>query len=99
MDSQWLNSWHQFVAGDLDEEPPGPVSTMDLLDENKVPLKNLRAKIDYRGVSPMCYAVFVELYGKNRSPELCRYEVDIYKPEVPLERVAKIKRPSVVRLF
>jgi hypothetical protein len=97
MDSRWLNSWHEFVAGDIDEEPPGPVSTFDLLDEDKKPLPNLRARIDYRGVSPMAYHVFVEMYGKNRSPELCRYEVDIYKPDIPVEKIAKIKHPCVVR--
>ena len=97
MDTRWLNDWHQFVKGELDEEPPGPVTTKELLDEKNNPLPNLRPKIDYRGVSPMAYACFVELYGKDRSPELLRYKVDIYQREIPLDRQVNIKKPCVVR--
>lgn len=84
------------MKGELDEEPPGPITTKDLLDDNNEPLPKLKPKIDYRGVSPMVYACFVELYGKDRSPELCRYTIDIYQREVPLDRQVTIKKPCVV---
>jgi hypothetical protein len=97
IDCRWLNEWHAFVKGGIDEERPGPLSTRDLLDEKtKLPLPKLKKLIDYRAVTPMAYACFVELYGKDRSPELCRYEIDIYKPEIPLDRIVNIKRTVVV---
>lgn len=55
-----------------DAEPPGKLSTADLLDEKGQPLKGLEATRDYRGVVPIVYFVFRELYGKDNSPELMR---------------------------
>jgi len=76
---------------------PGPLSTRDLLmADGKTPLPDLRAKIDYRGVPSMVYCIFVELYGKDSSPEICRYVVDIYKIPVPEEKLVTIKLTAVV---
>lgn len=85
---------------DKEIEPalPGPISTKDLLSEDgKTPLPNLTAKVDYRGVPSMVYCIFVELYGKDSSPDICRYLVDIYKAPVPDDKLVKIKLNAVVR--
>lgn len=81
VDTRWLDKWMRFVkAGG---EPPGPMSTKELLDQKKRPLKGLEATIDYRGVNPMVYYILQELHGKDRSPEIMRYKVDIYEMDVP----------------
>ena len=86
------------VETDIEPVMPGPISTRDLLSgDGKTPLPNLRAKVDYRGVPSMVYCIFVELYGKDSSPEICRYVVDIYKVPVPEDKLVKIKLNAVVR--
>ena len=81
MDAQWLISWSEFVRSDSCLPPtPGPVSSLKLLKEDGVtPLHGLSARVDYRGVTPLVFYSFCELYGRDRSPEICRFEVDIYK--------------------
>ena len=82
---------------ELEPALPGPISTRDLLSaDGKTPLPNLTAKVDYRGVPSMVYCIFVELYGKDSSPEICRYLVDIYKAPVPEDKLVKIKLNAVV---
>ena len=77
--------------------PPGPVSSARLLDKDvapvsgPVPLPNLKPVVDYRGVPSMVYFAFVELHGKDKSPEIARYAVDIYLPAVPIERLMPIR--------
>eukprot|EP01036_Dinobryon_divergens_P031046 gene31046-40383_t len=83
---------------ELEPALPGPISTTDLLSaDGKTPLPNLTAKVDYRGVPSMVYCIFVELYGKDSSPEICRYLVDIYKAPVPEDKLVKIKLNAVPR--
>lgn len=77
--------------------PPGLLSSRDLLDENNEPLPGLKAKIDYRGVAPMVFYVLCELHGRDSSPELCRYEVDIYARPLPTERIVKIAHQAAVK--
>lgn len=48
MDCRWLNEWAYFVEGNEGSEPPGRITTAELLDENKRPLKDLEPKVDYR---------------------------------------------------
>mmetsp|Transcript_8705 Transcript_8705/g.12969 ORF Transcript_8705/g.12969 Transcript_8705/m.12969 type:complete len:369 (+) Transcript_8705:45-1151(+) len=79
-------------------DPPGPISTKDLLGpDGKTPLPDLKSKIDYRGVLPVVYFIFLELYGKDSSPEICRYLVDIYKAPVPDEKLVHIKLTAMPR--
>lgn len=59
-------------------------------------LPNLRIKIDYRCVSPMVYYIFIELYGRDSSPDICRYTLDIYGSEVPIDRLVSIKLKAVM---
>jgi len=76
---------------------PGPVSSSRLLDLDvaptsaPLPLPGLHAVNDYRGVPSLVYFAFVELHGKDGSPELARYAVDIYMPAVPIERLMPIR--------
>lgn len=82
---------------DTGPDSPGPVSTKDLLGpDGKTPLAGLIAKIDYRGVVPVVYFMFLELYGKDSSPEICRYLVDIYKAPVPDEKLVNIRLTAMV---
>lgn len=106
MDAQWLNAWAAF-ASSVDREgkrkedtelevgegisPPGPVTSKDLLDGEGKPLAGLRSRIDYRGVPPIVFFIFCELYGRDQSPELCRYTVDIYQRALPVERLVDIQ--------
>ena len=96
IDSKWLNAWSSFVNDPDEDEPPGPLSTSQLLDDNKVPLEGLHTPIDYRAVTPMIYHIFLELYGSDGSPELPRYLIDIYKLPVPIDKVTKIKTKALV---
>eukprot|EP01038_Epipyxis_sp_PR26KG_P008633 gene8633-11668_t len=89
MDSCWLNKWSAFVSNPDEDESPGVISSADLL-VNGQPRPGLKPKIDYRGVPPLVYYIFVELYGKDSSPEICRYVIDIYKLPVPIERLVDI---------
>lgn len=91
IDSDWLNAWAAFVNGDETEDPPGPLSTAQLLDSKQNPLPNLQAIRDYRGVPPIVYFIFVELYGKDSSPEIARYVVDIYKVPVSVAKMVNIQ--------
>ncbi len=95
MDSKWLNQWSAFVNKD-DEEPPGVVSSEDLLDVAGEPLQGLKPRIDYRGVTPMVYHILSRLYGRDHSPDLCRYTIDIYEPPVPPDRIVKASYRAVV---
>ncbi len=97
IDANWLNAWSRYVNGDPDEPAPGPLTTKDLLDENGNPLPRLTAKVDYRGVSPLVYYIFVELHGKDTNyPDVCRYTIDIYKPAVPVEKIVNISYRAIV---
>jgi hypothetical protein len=90
IDSFWLHQWSNFVnsSDDDDVDPPGPVSSLGLLDSVGKPLPGLRSGVDYRGVSPITYFIFVDFYGKVPSSiDLCRYIVDIYKPPAPPEKL------------
>jgi hypothetical protein len=97
VDSDWLNAWSAFVNGDENEDPPGPMSTKELVDEHKNPLSDLKPIRDYRGVPPIIYFIFLELYGKDDSPELSRYLIDIYKTSVPIAKMVSIQVTGRVR--
>lgn len=99
IDSDWLNAWAAFVNGDENEDPPGPMSTKQLLDENKNPLPNLQAIRDYRGVSAIVYFIFLELYGKDDSPEIARYVIDIYKVPVSVAKMVNIQVTARVSIW
>jgi hypothetical protein len=97
MDCKWLNRWVEFTTSeDPETEPPGPVSTKGLLDEKNQPLPNLKAKIDYRGVSPLVYFLFLDLYGRDNSPDVCRYKIDIYMLPGPIEQLVDMQRLAKV---
>lgn len=100
MDSEWLNKWSTFVSSESEDIEPGPVTTSGLYDstDGKL-LPNLRSRIDYRGVNPLVYYIFVQLYGKDKSPELPRYLVDIYGPVVDDGHLAKSQYIAQVRLI
>ena len=99
IDCEWLNAWAAFTATTEDDvDPPGPLSTRNLLDKDHNPLPKLQAKIDYRGVSPLVYFIFLELYGreKDSSPDICRYNVDIYMPAAPVAGLVNMQRKAKV---
>jgi hypothetical protein len=80
VDTNWLNKWAVFIEGG---SLPGPISTKDLLSEGGIsPLPKLQSKIDYRVVCPTVYFLLKEWHGKDLSPEVTRYECDIYSRNV-----------------
>ena len=91
MDTIWLNKWSTFVlSGDTNESEPGPVTTNALFDVNGKILPNLISRIDYRGVNPLVYYIFIQLYGKEKdSKDIPRYLVDIYGIPVDDAHLAK----------
>ena len=100
MDTNWLNTWSNFVNGGEDAPAPGPVSGKDLLDADGKPIPGLKARIDYRGVSPLIYFIFVELYGKDPNvPDICRYSIDIYQKPVPVEKLVDVAFRAIVSYF
>lgn len=90
IDSNWLNTWSEFVNSD-DSDPPGPVTSKQLLGTDGIPIVSLKEKIDYRGVTPLIYFIFLNLYGHDGSPHIPRYVVDIYKHPVPVARLVDIQ--------
>ena len=96
MDVEWLYRWADWIAGKVDIYEVGRISTENLIDpETREPLYGLEAKINYRGVPQLVYYILKELHGKDRTPEFCRYNVDIYQPAVPPEKLAKF-RPHAI---
>ena len=63
--------------------------------DTREPLQGLEAKLNYRGVPQLVYYILKELHGKDRTPEFCRYTVDIYQQAVPPEKLAKM-RPGAI---
>lgn len=73
-------------------DPPGKLTTHYLYnDDYSELLPGLKTRIDYRGVAPVVYYIFLELYGKDDSPEICRYVVDIYNAPVSVDKLVNIK--------
>jgi hypothetical protein len=72
IDCVWLNAWSTFVNTE-DGDPPGPLSSKDLLDKHGVPLAGLKACVDYRGVSAVVYFILKQLHGSDGSPDITRY--------------------------
>ena len=86
------------MNGDEHEPEPGPISSKDLLNpKTQEPLPGLRPIIDYRGISATVFYILVELHGKDASPDICRYLVDIYKAPVDVDRLVNIKFKAMVR--
>lgn len=98
MDVEWLYRWADFIAGNIDVSEVGRITTLRLLDpETKEPLQGLEPKINYRGIPQLAYYILKELHGKDSSPELCRFTLDIYQRPVPPEVLAKIRPPAINR--
>jgi len=96
MDVEWLYRWADFIAGNIDISDVGRISTARLLDpETKEPVQGLEPKINYRGIPQLAYYILKELHGKDSTPELCRYTLDIYQKPVPPEVLARIRPPSI----
>ncbi|CAN0266700.1 unnamed protein product, partial [Phaeothamnion confervicola] len=71
VDTKWLERWAKFVRGE--GAPPGHISNTSLLEADlRTARPGLRAKVDYRGVNPVVWFLYVEMYGKDEAPEICR---------------------------
>uniref|UniRef100_A0A6U1BH02 DUSP domain-containing protein n=1 Tax=Rhizochromulina marina TaxID=1034831 RepID=A0A6U1BH02_9STRA len=81
IDTTWIRDWSLYMEGKRDS--PGRISNLNLFEADERTVKRkLVPKQDYRGLSPLMWYIFVELYGKDAAPELCRYSLDIYAPGV-----------------
>eukprot|EP01039_Chlorochromonas_danica_P006480 gene6480-7145_t len=94
VDTMWLNAWSEFVNTE-EGDPPGPISSKDLLNEEGNPIAGLIAKMDYRALPAISYFILKQLHGSDGSPDIPRYSVDIYKPAVPLHRLVSIQMTAV----
>ncbi|CAM9394381.1 unnamed protein product [Ectocarpus sp. 13 AM-2016] len=84
VDTKWLQSWAKFVRGE--GPPPGRISNRGLVkDDLKTPVDGLVSRVDYRGVNPAVWFLYIEMYGKDSAQDLCRYVIDLYEAEVPLK--------------
>eukprot|EP01035_Chromulina_nebulosa_P019166 gene19166-25010_t len=43
----------------------------------------------------MVFYIFRNLYGHDESPQLCRYQIDIYAPTVPIEKLVDIQYKAI----
>ena len=87
VDTRWLNRWTAFIEGG---EPPGPLTTKDLIGADGKPIPSLQAKIDYRAVCPMVYFTLKEWHSKDDSPEITRYECNIHSQSVVDKDLAQV---------
>eukprot|EP00904_Undaria_pinnatifida_P006292 jgi/Undpi1/2793/HiC_scaffold_14.g06170.m1 len=82
VDTKWLQCWAKFVRGE--GPPPGRISNEALVkDDLKTPVEGLVSRVDYRGVNPAVWFLYLEMYGKDSAQDLCRYVIDLYEAEVP----------------
>ncbi|CAM9758731.1 unnamed protein product, partial [Chrysoparadoxa australica] len=89
VETPWLEAWAKFVRGE--GPPPGKINNSRLLESDlKTPKEGLRPKIDYRGVNPMVWHLYKEMYGTDAAPELCRYIVNIDEMPVPRKYMPEI---------
>lgn len=93
IDSNWLNQWSEFVHSTDEnmDNMPDKITTKSLFDENGKLLKGLKCKIDFRAVPPIVYFIFTNLYGRDKSPEIARYLIDIYGIDVDLPLSIKVR--------
>ena len=96
LDTKWLNKWSAFV--EQEEAPePGPISTYELFQEDKkILLPYILPKMDYRAVCPMVYYVLKEFHGKDDSPEIARYECNIFGVPVQAKDLIKAQMGTQV---
>jgi len=104
IDSTWLQSWAMYISGKSDEEPgiitnhklhrPSAVNSTFSDDTLRLGLK---PTVDYRAVTPVVWYSYVTLYGKDSTPEICRYVVDIYSPPVSITKHADISLSASMR--
>ncbi|CAM9555191.1 unnamed protein product [Discosporangium mesarthrocarpum] len=82
VDTKWLERWAKFVRGE--GPPPGRITNEALVQTDlKTPVEGLMSKVDYRGVNPIVWFLYNEIYGRDAAKEICRYVIDIYEEEVP----------------
>lgn len=41
-------------------------------DDLKTPVEGLVSRVDYRGVNPTVWFLYLEMYGKDSAQDLCR---------------------------
>ena len=81
VDTNWLSQWAKYMEGK--GEPPDKISNLNLYQlDGRTIRRRLLPKKDYRGVRAVIWYIFVELYGKDDAPEICRYSMNIYDPGV-----------------
>ncbi|DAZ99076.1 TPA: hypothetical protein N0F65_008381 [Lagenidium giganteum] len=103
VDADWMNKWITFVAhqGPL----PGMISNGNLLEEGweqrvrgeeggrpDQHREGLKLGVHYRGVSPMVWAIYLELHGAGDAPPIARYRLDIDAPPVTTADIDNIMR-------
>ncbi|GMI62830.1 hypothetical protein ScalyP_jg9762 [Parmales sp. scaly parma] len=94
VDSNWIEKWGSYVTNNSPPSTsPGQVHNQSLYKGDGVSLRDdIEAVSDYRGVNPMVWFLYAELYGVGDVAEICRYTVD-HRGEVP----PLVSREEVIR--
>jgi hypothetical protein len=97
--THWLAQWAAFVTAETEEErraaePPTEVSNLRLYQssqclEFRPELEKIR---DYRGVSPIVWNIYVNIYGVDSSGAICRCEIDHKSASLTSAEVAESLR-------
>ena len=98
VDRLWADRWARWLSGACDE-PPGAITNRVLYVDGARPPRlraGLQPRVHFRALNPMCWFLAVELYGRDASPEICRYSLDADAPEVPGQyREQACREPSM----
>ncbi|KAJ0393305.1 hypothetical protein P43SY_009659 [Pythium insidiosum] len=97
IESSWLDAWMAYILSEDDPDcpvvRPGPLTNYSLFDPKEYCLKKgLEATKHYRGVNPMVYSLYAELYGTAGAKPIARWTLDIYATPVMIDDVREMLR-------
>ncbi|KAK2958637.1 putative NLR Family CARD Domain Containing protein [Blattamonas nauphoetae] len=82
IDEHWLTKWRHFVHPGSTTPPPGPITNHRLVNPvTNDPYPGMVDLYDYRGVSPLVWRMFAEIYGGG--PEIPRPTLNLYSKGTP----------------
>ncbi|TMW64017.1 hypothetical protein Poli38472_014134 [Pythium oligandrum] len=95
IETSWLDAWMAYILSEDDPDcpvvKPGPLTNYTLFDPKEYCLKrDLVATKHYRGVNPMVYAMYAELYGTAGAKPIVRWTLDIYATPVMIDDVKEM---------
>eukprot|EP00658_Telonema_sp_P-2_P049103 TRINITY_DN37337_c0_g1_i1.p1 TRINITY_DN37337_c0_g1~~TRINITY_DN37337_c0_g1_i1.p1 ORF type:complete len:224 (-),score=34.44 TRINITY_DN37337_c0_g1_i1:303-974(-) len=83
VDASWLRAWRTFVNSSAADNspPPGPISNHRLIcSKTSQPVKGLKVKSHYRGLSQAAWRVLMKAYGGG--PAIVRPNLNLYSKSI-----------------